>query len=285
MPQVDTFSIVVGTESCNARCPFCVARMTSNEGVDKKPQPIHIRNFLKSCLYAERLGVHTVMLTSKGEPTLFPDLVEQYLELLDNRFPIVELQTNATLLDRCDLERWYDLGLTTIAISISHYDPEENRKIYLPHKDAYVDLAAITQKLHEVGYTVRFACVMSKGLIDSWVQVKELIDFTKQCGAEQLTIRPVNRPNTERDLEVLSWVDEHRLSDVPLHEIADRLEFEARRLLRFSYGATVYDYKGQNICLTNSLTVDHEKDQIRQIIYFPDGHLRYDWTYPGAIIF
>ena len=32
------------------------------------------------------------------------------------------------------------------------------------------------------------------------------------------------------------------------------------------------------------LTKD-EMDAIRQLIFFPDGHVRYDWKYPGAIVF
>jgi hypothetical protein len=50
------------------------------------------------------------------------------------------------------------------------------------------------------------------------------------------------------------------------------------------HGAIVYDLHGQNICLTNALTIEPRSDEIRQLIFFPDGHLRYDWQYKGAII-
>jgi hypothetical protein len=50
------------------------------------------------------------------------------------------------------------------------------------------------------------------------------------------------------------------------------------------HGAIVYDYRGQNVCLTDALTIEPETDKIRQLIFFPDGHLRYDWQYKGAIL-
>ena len=50
------------------------------------------------------------------------------------------------------------------------------------------------------------------------------------------------------------------------------------------HGAQVYDVQGQNVCLTDSLTIDAKSDDLRQLIFFPDGHLRYDWQYAGAIL-
>jgi hypothetical protein len=48
----------------------------------------------------------------------------------------------------------------------------------------------------------------------------------------------------------------------------------------------VFDYKGQNVCLSNCLTHEPytDKSVMRNLIFFPDGHLRYDWEYQGAIL-
>jgi len=46
----------------------------------------------------------------------------------------------------------------------------------------------------------------------------------------------------------------------------------------------VYDLNGQNVCLTNCLTGSSDPDNTRQIIYFPDGRIMYDWRFPGARI-
>ncbi len=55
-------------------------------------------------------------------------------------------------------------------------------------------------------------------------------------------------------------------------------------LMRLMHGAIVYDVDGQNICFSTCLTPDPSLKELRQLIFFPDGHLRYDWQYPGAIL-
>jgi hypothetical protein len=41
---------------------------------------------------------------------------------------------------------------------------------------------------------------------------------------------------------------------------------------------------GGDECIGNCLTGSTDPDNTRQIIYFPDGRIMYDWRYPGARI-
>ena len=41
---------------------------------------------------------------------------------------------------------------------------------------------------------------------------------------------------------------------------------------------------GQNICLSDCLTVDSREDDIRTLIFYGDGRLTYDWQYEGAVL-
>ncbi len=50
------------------------------------------------------------------------------------------------------------------------------------------------------------------------------------------------------------------------------------------HGAVGYDVGGQNVCLTDCLTLDASNEDIRQLIFFPDGRLGYDWQYEGAVL-
>ncbi len=54
--------------------------------------------------------------------------------------------------------------------------------------------------------------------------------------------------------------------------------------MRLVHGAVIYDVNQQNVCLTDSLTIDQQKEEIRQLIFFPDGRLVYDWVFAGARI-
>jgi molybdenum cofactor biosynthesis enzyme MoaA len=289
--QIQTFSILAGSEACNARCPFCISKMTPPLGVQLKEPEVNWRNFKIACRLAERCGVTTAMFTGKGEPTIFPEQITKYLRAMSEfRFPIIELQSNGVLIsERLDayskhLHDWYELGMTTIALSIVHYVPEKNRVIYLPYKKEYIDLPGLIRTLHDHHLSVRLACIMANGFIDSRHSLQELIDFAREHKVEQLTIRPVNRPASSRNEEAYNWTSAHHLRAEQLADISSFLETNGALLMTLIHGARVYDVAGQNVCLTDSLTIEAKSDDLRQLIFFPDGHLRYDWQYPGAIL-
>jgi hypothetical protein len=50
------------------------------------------------------------------------------------------------------------------------------------------------------------------------------------------------------------------------------------------HGGSVFDYRDQNVCVTNCLTGTRDPDDIRQIIFFPNGEISYDWRFKGARI-
>jgi len=98
--KIQTLSAVIGNQACDGGCPFCVAGMT---GFDQLPPkcPIDKLGFQKSMRWAEIGECTTCLLTGKGEPTLYPDEVTSYLQMLQDEFeagrgfPALELQTNA----------------------------------------------------------------------------------------------------------------------------------------------------------------------------------------------
>lgn len=289
--KYDTFSILAGSEVCNARCPFCISKMTPPNGVTMKEPPVNWRNFRIAASLAERLDVTTAMITGKGEPTLFPEQVTRYLDELKNyRIPIKELQTNGILISQhpekydAHLDDWYERDLATIAISVVHHETERNREIYLPNRKEYIDLPKLIEKLHDKKFSVRLATVMVKGYIDTPQSVDEMITFAQKNGVEQLTLRPVNAPGESRDNGVLQWTNDHLLDPAQRESVHQHLERRGTVLHKLPYGAAIYDVDGQNVCLTNCLTHDPTAEDVRQLIFFPDGHLRYDWQYSGAIL-
>ncbi len=289
--EIQTLSIVCGTGACNASCPYCISKMTPGaEGAAKEPQ-VNWRNFEIACRYAKDSRVSTAMLTGKGEPTLYPQQISAFLDHLQPfGFPFVELQTNGVAIARAPdqfsalLERWYDSGLSTVAVSIVHYNPDKNREVFTRGEKKYIDLPNLIDTLHQKKLSVRLTCTMLRGFIDGVDEIKELADFARATGTEQLTIRPVNKPDNSRDPDTRKWVQEHLIPDQRQAEIEAFLEAEAKTLMDLPHGARVYDLDGQNLSLANSLTLQPTSGAIRQLIFFPDGHLRYDWQYQGAII-
>jgi molybdenum cofactor biosynthesis enzyme MoaA len=304
--QISTMSVVVGSAACNARCPFCVSKMTPANGVTIKADQIDYGNWHAACRLAQVAGVTTVLITGKGEPTLFPAQVTEVLtKLKPYDFPIIEMQTNGIPLTkdtiaRSDnrmpevllpteevLRRWYDLGLRTIAISNVGYNPAKNHEIYLPYKDEYIDLAALIARLHKIGFGVRLATVLIKGGVDSPEAVDKLLEYAREHKVEQLKLCPVTKPGEAHNEEgnvALGWIKENYVTPEQLLKITQWVQSNGHFVRDLGHNAKVYDVRGQNICLSNCLTVDPDPNAMRQIIYFPDGRVRDSWEFSGAVI-
>lgn len=208
--QIQTFSAVT-PEACNASCPWCVASMTGNPS---GKTPINEWAFHKAAQLAKTAGTTTVLITGKGEPLLFPDMVTRYLELCQqHQFPFLELQTNALdigwlardgaarsmkRINRDLLARWHDeLGLNTVAISAVHYRSDRNARNYCQKQQDptdYPSLDRTVEFLHGLGYTVRLCIMMQRGDIDTPERVEEVVRFCREQGIEQLKLSPIRRP-------------------------------------------------------------------------------------------
>lgn len=286
--KISTFTIVAGSAACNASCPYCVSKMTGKELGMEEPK-VNWRNFDKACRLAQVNQVSTVLLTGKGEPTLFPEQITKYLENMKKyNFPLIELQTNALAFKNFGkyeehLKKWYELGLNTISISIAHYKDTKNKEIFTPNSE-YNNLEKVIKNLHSLGFSIRLSCIMMKDFTDNVEEVEKLAEFCKKNKVEQLTIRPVKYSENSEDKSVYEWTKNHQISNKQIKNIYGYIEKNSKKLMSFSYGAFVYDFNGQNICCSDCLTIKPETDEIRQLIFFPDGHLRYDWQYKGAIL-
>lgn len=126
--KTHTFSVVVGTAACNAKCQYCVSKMTCRAA---KKHNVNWGRFKTACRIVEqaRDGLVHVLLTGTGEPTLFPDDITAYLRVLKEQFPLITLQTNGILLDFDQLETWRDQGLTQVCISIADTDADRSNEI------------------------------------------------------------------------------------------------------------------------------------------------------------
>lgn len=302
--RIQTFSVIVGGTSCNAHCPFCVSRMTGPIGqtdqTDERSseilKSINWQNFQIACNLAQSAGATTVMLTGKGEPTLWPAVITQYLYRLNGRrhpIPIIELQTNGLAIPRLGdggvnyLKQWRDYGLTTVAVSVAHYDGNRNREIYLGNNGnvQYPSLSNLVDRLHDFGFSVRLCCVGIKGYIDSFTQLAAMADWARNHKVEQLTFTPINCPTASKDLEALEWTKQNRLFEGTIDNMRESLDKQGDRLLELVHGAIVYDLAGQNVCLNNCLDKrPTDPTRLRNLIFHPNGRLRYRWDKRGAII-
>ena len=285
------FSVIVGSPACIANCPFCVSGETPNKE-NLKSCEINWRNLKIAANLANRSNVDTVMLTSRGEPLLFPDQITDYLRhLKEFNFPFIELQTNGILLQKDKekyeeyLKLWYEEGLTTITISVVSHRHELNKKNYLQDKTDYIDLPKLIEYLHELKYCVRLTCVCCKNIMDNSKEVSEFIKFAKDNKVEQVTLRPVNDEYRRESAHL--WILDNKLTDDNKNDIRNYLEKKGTKLLELERIGTIYDVDGQNVLFSLPLTKytrDTNPENLRNLIFFQDGHIRYEWEMEGGIL-
>lgn len=287
-----TFCVVAGSLACNAACPWCVAGMTpKNEVSDTKAPDIDEDSFWRACRLAELSGLDTARITSKGEPTIFPDQVTRYLELLQPwRFPFIEMQTNGILIARRKrvsdehLITWRKMGLTHICISVVSTDAERNRLNYTPKEKQYIDLSKLIDDLHSFGFNVRLTLIMQRGDVDSAESLKQFLAFARAHHVEQVTALPVNKPTSSRDGALYDAAVKAALTPEQMHEI-QAFAATGNLLNTLPWGAKIYDIGGQNFCLTSCLTTSPDANESRQLIFLPPGRITTDWQYEGAMIY
>ena len=121
--------------------------------------------------------------------------------------------------------------------------------------------------------------------MDNSQEVAEFIKFAKENKVEQVTLRPVNDEYRRESAHL--WILENKLTDENKRDIKDYLEKNGTKLLELERIGTIYDVDGQNVLFSLPLTKytrDTNPENLRNLIFFQDGHIRYEWEMEGGIL-
>ena len=285
--KIMTMSMVVGTDACNAKCPFCVSKMTGTECIPTDGDFLFGRNFKKAKQLALSSGVTTVLITGKGESTLYPKQISACTLAL-KEFPFIELQTNGIVLEKWRykdnpkiLESWYMNGMTTISLSVVHYLKDRNAEIF---GGQHYDIERLVAYLQSFGFLVRINCTMINGYIGSVATVDDMIGWCQEVVVDQLTFRPMTVPPISRNKEVSMWANSHnrKLDYKTQKKIHEYISVNGNKLMTLPHGAEVFAFGDMTVCLSDCLTLAPNTDEIRQLIVYPNGRVAYDWVYDKA---
>ncbi len=173
--------------------------------------------------------------------------------------------------------------MSTILISTVSNRPEINGEVYTPRTKQYIDLPELISNLHEIGFSVRLTAICTKAWMSTPEQIDEYLKFALENKVAQVTLRPLN--DEYRRETAQAWIDEHKMSEEDKVRIYDFLNTEGYKLMELPNIGNVFDYKGQNVMFSYALTKynDHnDGENKRNLIFFPDGQLRYEWEWEGA---
>lgn len=274
--KANNISISIPYKGCDKSCPYCVSKMT---GYMKSDNDLFKINASKARKMADTTGVTGVSITGKGEPTLNFDMVNFVCHEFRD-YPI-EIQTNGlamlknpTLVDRLSLA-----GIDIFAISM---DKPSDFELLKP----------VINRIKDLNKTVRVTLNVTDMLPNpSVIKFTDYIDYCKEYGIDQFSLRQITIANFTEINEVHNWIMEHTYN----HYYADLIDqFKTMKLSKkivqflrsLSYGAELYDVDGISFTYFDYCIQDSSNgDDIRSLIYMEDGHLYTSWNSLASRIF
>ena len=287
--MISTYTIIAGNMKCPNNCPVCISKMTPSHGIGYDDVKFNWPKFGKANQIAVMRGARNVLITGKGEPTLYPDMITTILnDLPKGKFERIELQTEGSNIAKniSDdmLRRWYGWGLDLIAISIYHYVDIHNSRGFGHHasSEPVYNLSALITRLNALGFLVRISCLLRLGYIDDSTTVRKLIAFCRGHDVFQLTLRTADVPKNPLNNDVAHYIKVHKLEAHNMKAIKELITQEGEFCYSLPHGVSVYEISDQNVSITTGLG---EPGDSRQLIFFPQGWLTMSWeTVQGSRI-
>jgi len=290
--RISTLSIMVGSSTCNLRCKYCISRTTYNiHEKDKLFVPSEDLVEKAARVFTQSEGF-TALITGKGEPTLIPH--QKLVNLIHTLYkftPVIELQTNGIFLTNGIVKDYTKAGLSAVAISCASSDDKFNFQMMANGCGKPWNLAEKIKLVIKNSLVLRLTLVAGRGGVDSVPSFLKFIHWLKFLAPQnyplQITIRQMGLPlryqlKTRRGKEVAKFVRVNMIDTKPIWEY---LKKHGQKIITFPWGSEVFDFEGISVCIAECLTIRPQDDTIRSAILYPDGHLRYSWEFPGAVIF
>jgi len=270
--KAENLTISVPNHGCDKDCPYCVSRMTGYVTNDFERM---LRNHKKVIHVARAAEVTSVLFTGKGEPVLaYGELIE--LARLFNSWPL-ELQTNGIGLTDGDdrlIAGLYDAGFDVIAVSV---DTAEQM-------DACRGLFA---RIGRAGLISRITVNITDLFGD--VTFSSLLDYCRENGISQLTLRRIVTPENPKDQKTVDWIADN-VDDgdyLSLMEQARVFVSGQGKLIRtLNHGVAVYDCGGVSFSYSDYCIQETSRgDNVRSLVFLENGHLYTSWNSAASILF
>lgn len=161
------------TNSCNARCNFCI------ESGGYSPKNVAVEELIEK---ANSIEDYKEVLILGGEPFAYPYLSEFVNGLKDKNN--IYITTNGTLFTE-EVIRNIAPHISGVNVSVHHYEENINAQIYktklnMDSTKHYIKL------LRKLGVSVRINCNFVKSGIDTKKKAIKMIDYAKWLGANSI---------------------------------------------------------------------------------------------------
>ena len=165
------------TDDCNAKCDFCVNETSRDNG---KIDLVKLEDVVRY-LYANNL-LHGVSL-SGGEPMVYPDKVNDIINMIYRIDPNIEVQLSTNGLNFRKLLEFENINrLESIHLSRHHYDDEINYNIFRSRKVASENDIMSVQEGLEDKKIININTLVMRSYIDTLKEIKKMLNHVGRLG-------------------------------------------------------------------------------------------------------
>jgi molybdenum cofactor biosynthesis enzyme MoaA len=243
-------SILPVARACQARCPFCFSK--ASVSADVRPAPVDWARVGEVLRAGRSRGAARAVITGGGEPALLSDAdLERLIREAASVFSKVVLISNGYKWGRMDsadredaLRRLDAAGLSVLALSRHHHDPERNAA--LMGLDTGSERVAGTWEASRGEYSrlrLRWICVLQRGGVEDRGTLERYLDWAAESGVGEVCFKELYVSTSVEseyyDRQANRWSAERQ---VPLRLVLE-LSRERRWTLleRLPWGAPVFE--------------------------------------------
>lgn len=286
--NIQSLSIVVPAEKCWNHCPFCVSRMHCEDYGEciisqdiKDPIP---DEYLDRMQFVRDEGCNAMVITGDTEPQQNLKFIYKLLranrEKLRTPFYNISLQTTGSGLNQIDIQSLAGYGLTTLALSISSFEPDRNAEVIGMPEKAKRNLYDVQLWAKKCNLVTR-ASVNLTSEFNDW-DASEYFTWARLHGFDQITFRKIY---SDGDNEQAEWIKEHQFNPENYAKIAYYVEMHGTPIARLPFGFIKYSVHGISTVIDGNCMAKDNIDEMKYAILRPNGHLYSRWDDTGSLIF
>lgn len=290
--EIQSLSICV-PGGCPNNCKFCISKIHPNRGygdvwIDYKAYKRYERELYDRMSYCHQHGCTDVVLTGDGEPAMNVEFLKMFDKInrqLVSSYKKVEIQTSGVGVDEDKLEFLGEIGVKTIALSISSLDDDENAEInQTSRKYPKVAIAEVVKQAIGHHFNVRLCLNLSSHFQRFFEEIDALFSRFSELGIHQATFRKLY--TSDLDTEQDQWIKEHPFDPGLLGKLSAYIRERGRRLERLPFGAVRYSVKGISVVVDDDcMSETADKEELKYAILRTNCKLYSKWDDKGSLIF
>lgn len=290
--KIQSLSVCV-PGGCPNNCKFCVSRIHPNKDYSNvwknyKSYKRFEREFYDRLSYCRQHGCTDLILTGDGEPSMNIEFLKMFDKInrqLNTSFKKIEIQTAGVGIDNDKFEFLNEIGIKTIALSISSLDDELNGEInQTSEKYTYVVIKKFIARALEYNFNIRLCFNLSSYFEPFFSNLNDLFNVLIEMNINQVTFRKLytSQLNTVQD----KWIKKYQFNPDILVKIRNYIKLNGRKLEVLPFGAQKYSVNGiSTIVDDDCMSTASHKEELKYAILRTNCKLYSKWDDKGSLIF